>query len=83
MFLQDRDRSSSPSPPPFNDENNNVDEDELLAILEEKEAEMRETQELINERMQQMEAVLNELQRVNRLLEQIEILAIGKRFQNG
>lgn len=55
----------------------------MLAILEEKEAEMRETQELINERMQQMEAVLNELQRVNRLLEQIEILAIGKRFQNG
>lgn len=40
---------------------------------------MRQTQELLNERMQQMESVLNELHRVNRLLEQIEILAIGNK----
>lgn len=57
----------------------NEEEDELLMSIAEREEEMRRTQQLLNERMQQMESVLNELHRVNRLLEQLQILAIGNR----
>lgn len=57
----------------------NEEEDELLMNIAEREEEMRRTQQLLNERMQQMESVLNELHRVNRLLEQLQILAIGNR----
>ncbi|CAF4758322.1 unnamed protein product, partial [Rotaria sp. Silwood2] len=60
----DPNRSPSRSPPPFDDENNNDDVDdetELSANITEKEAEMRHTQELLNERMRQAEITLAHL----------------------
>jgi hypothetical protein len=48
----------------------------LLETIAEKEAEMRRTQELLNERIRQMEAMLDQFHRVNRLLERIEILEL-------
>ncbi len=46
-----------------------------LTIVE-KEVEMRRTQELLNERIRQMEAMLDQFHRVNRLLEQVQILEL-------
>jgi hypothetical protein len=66
------------SPPPSDDENNNDDindEAELLESIAEKEAEMRRTQELVDERMRQVEATLAQLHRVNNLLEQFQTLS--------
>jgi len=66
------------SPPPSDDENNNNDindEAELLESIAEKEAEMRRTQELVDERMRQVEATLAQLHRVNNLLEQFQTLS--------
>ena len=79
VSFQDPERSPSPSPPPFDDHNDdeNIEEEEEAELLEsiaQKEAEMRETQELINERQRQMAAALAELRRVNEQLIQIEIL---------
>jgi hypothetical protein len=48
----------------------------LLETIVEKEAEMRRTQELLNERIRQMEAMLDQFHRVNRLLEQVQILEL-------
>ncbi|CAF4668026.1 unnamed protein product, partial [Rotaria sp. Silwood2] len=73
----DPNRSPSRSPPPFDDENNNDDVDdetELSANITEKEAEMRHTQELLNERMRQAEITLAHLRQVNHLLEQFKTL---------
>ncbi len=77
MCFQDPYRSPSRSPPPFDDENNNSDTDdeaELVASIAEKEAEMRRTQELLNEQMRQAEAMIAQLHRVNNLLKQFETL---------
>ncbi len=78
VCFQDPNRSPSLSPPPSDDENNNDDindEAELLASIAEKEAEMRRTQELVDERMRQVEATLAQLHRVNYLLEQFQTLS--------
>jgi hypothetical protein len=48
----------------------------LLETIVEKEVEMRRTQELLNERIRQMEAMLDQFHRVNRLLEQVQILEL-------
>ena len=55
----------------------------MLAAIAEKEAEMRHTEELLNERMRQMEATLAQLHHVNRLLEQFEILALDSGYRKG
>lgn len=47
-----------------------------ITIIVEREEEMRQTQQLLNGRMQQMESVLNELHRVNRVIEQLQEFAI-------
>ncbi|CAF4016087.1 unnamed protein product, partial [Rotaria sp. Silwood1] len=57
-------RSPSRSPPPFSDENNKYDfynETEFLDNIAEKKAEMRHTQELLNERMRQAQITLVQL----------------------
>lgn len=75
--FQEPERSPSPSPPPDDDQNDNDhnedEEAELLESIAEKEAEMRQTQELLNERHRQMAAALAELHRINELLIQMEI----------
>ncbi len=79
FFFQDPNRSRSLSPSPSDDENNNDnidDEEELLATIAEKEAEMRRTEELLNERIRQVETTLAQLHRVNNILEQFEILGL-------
>ncbi|CAF1191739.1 unnamed protein product [Rotaria sordida] len=77
-FDREPDRSPSPSPPPFNDENNNDDVDdetELQASIAEKEVEMRQTHELLNERIRQAQVTLAQLRQVNHLLQQFKTLA--------
>ena len=43
--------------------------------MAEKEAELRRTQELIDERQRQVEATLEQIRRINTLLEQFENIA--------
>ncbi|CAF4808339.1 unnamed protein product [Rotaria sp. Silwood1] len=75
QWFKDPYRSPSRSPPPFSDENNNYDfynETEFLDNIAEKKAEMRHTQELLNERMRQAQITLVQLRQVNQLLKQFK-----------
>lgn len=75
-FVQGPERSPSPVPSSSSsDDDEQVDDEaELLESIEEKEAEITRTQELIDERSRQVQATLAELRLINSLLQRIETL---------